>query len=70
MYNKPTLTMDAHHGILSCVGPKKLNCSKQLHMLLLEAPASWSYKPIPFQEKNWLWVENRVELCTSTTGKE
>ena len=34
---------------------------------LLEAPASWSYKPSHFRKVNLLPVEHRVELCTSTT---
>ena len=41
-----TLTVDAHHGILS-KALQIANCSKQVHTFYLELP---SRKPIPFQE--------------------
>ena len=36
-----------------------------MHKLLLGVPNSWSYKPIPFQEKKLLLTEHRVKLCPS-----
>ena len=67
-----TLTMDAHHGILSWVRAWKLNCrllktQNKCIRFCLELPPHGHINPSHFNKINWLPVERRVELCTSTT---